>query len=203
MSAHDTVLFDIGKVLLDWDPRYYYARFFAGDPAGLERFATEVVGPEFYLAIDAGRASADVIAERQRRFPQHADLIARWMEGWQDMLRGPIAGTVDILRELKARGTRLYALTNFSTETWPQAAAQFDFLGWFSDVVVSGEVGLVKPDPRIYELTIRRCRLDPGRTVFTDDTQINIDAARACGLDAVLFTAPAALRADLVARGLL
>lgn len=202
-QAFTTVLFDLGKVLLDWDPRYYYAQFFPGDAAGLERFVTRAVGPDFILAMDAGRPAASVIAERCARFPEAADLIARWPEGWPRMLRGPIAGTVDLLRELKDSGTRLYALTNFSTETWPIARARFDFLGWFEDTIMSGEHGLVKPDARIYELTIRRCRLDPGRTLFIDDSPANVDAARHCGLDAVVFTAPAALRADLEARRIL
>lgn len=203
MNAPATVLFDLGKVLLDWDPRYYYARFFPGDVAGLERFVTQAVGPDFILAMDAGRPAAEVIPERCRHFPEYAGLIARWPKGWPYMLRGPIAGTVDILCDLKDRGTRLYALTNFSTETWPIARARFDFLGWFQDTIMSGEHGLVKPDPRIYALAIGRCRLDPARTVFVDDAPANVAAGRAAGLDALLFETPEKLRADLQARGLL
>jgi 2-haloacid dehalogenase len=203
VSAHDTVVFDLGKVLLDWDPRYYYAQFFPGDAAGLERFVTQAVGSDFILAMDAGQPAASVIAERCRKFPSDADLIARWPEGWPLMLRGPIAGTVDILRELKARGTRLYALTNFSTETWPVAVTRFDFLGWFEDIVVSGEHGMIKPDPRIYTLAIARCRLEPARTVFIDDAPANVAAGRAAGFDALLFENPEKLRAELQTRGLL
>lgn len=203
MSATNAVLFDLGRVLLDWDPRYYYAQYFPGDAAGLERFVTQAVGPDFILAMDAGRPAAAVIAERCRRFPGDADLIARWPEGWPRMLRGPIAGTVDILRELKARGTRLHALTNFSTETWPVAVARFDFLGWFEDIIVSGEHGVIKPDPAIYALAIARCRLQPSRTVFIDDAPANVTAGRAAGFDALLFENPEQLRADLQARGLL
>ncbi|MGH8618556.1 MAG: HAD family hydrolase [Burkholderiales bacterium] len=203
MSAADAVLFDLGKVLLDWDPRYYYKQFFPDDAAGLERFVTQAVGPDFILAMDAGRPAAEVIPERCARFPDDAALIARWPEGWPRMLRGPIAGTVEILRELKARGTRLYALTNFSTETWPVARARFEFLGWFEDTIVSGEHGLIKPDPRIYALAIGRCRLDPSRTVFIDDAPANVAAGRTAGFDALLFETPEKLRADLQARGLL
>ncbi len=202
ISATNTVLFDLGKVLLDWDPRYYYAQYFPGDAAGLEHFVTQAVGPDFILAMDAGQPAAAIIAERCRQFPDDADLIARWPEGWPHMLRGPIAGTVDILRELKARGTRLYALTNFSTETWPVAVARFDFLGWFEDIILSGEHGVIKPDPRIYALAINRCRLAPARTVFIDDAAVNVTAGRAAGFDALLFENPEKLRAQLRTRGL-
>ena len=156
----DAVLFDLGKVLLDWSPRYYYERFFAGDEAGLVRFLDEVVAPEWIVEMDRGLPMAEAIAARQRLYPEHAELIARWREGWPEMLRGEIAGTVAVLDELASRGRRLYALTNFSHETWPIARARFEFLGRFEDVVVSGEVGMVKPDPRIYRLAIERCRLD-------------------------------------------
>ncbi len=198
-----TVLFDLGRVLLDWDPRYYYGQFFPDDAAGLERFVTQGVGSEFILAMDAGCPAATVIPERCQRFPEYAGLIARWPEGWPHMLRGPIAGTVDILRELKDRGTRLYALTNFSTETWPVARARFDFLHWFEDTIVSGEHRLVKPDPRIYALAIRRCRIAPASTVFIDDAPVNVAAGNTAGLTALLFETPEKLRMDLQYRGLL
>ncbi len=199
----DTVLFDLGKVLLDWSPRYFYARFFAGDEAGLERFLGEVVATEWIASMDAGLPMAEAIPARQRLFPQDAGLIARWREGWPEMLRGEIAGTVEVLEALAARGTRLFALTNFSRETWPIARARFGFLDRFEDVVVSGEVGLVKPDPRIYRLAIERCRLEPARTVFVDDLPANVAAACAEGLHGLHFTAPERLRADLAALGLL
>jgi 2-haloacid dehalogenase len=185
----DTVLFDLGKVLLDWSPRYYYERFFDED-AALERFLAEVVAPEWILEMDAGKPIDRAIAERQRRFPEHAELIARWKEGWPEMLRGEIAGTVAVVEALRARGRRLYALTNFSTETFPIARARCPSLALFEDTVVSGEVGLVKPDPRIYALAIERCRLDPARTVFVDDHLVNVVAARAQGFHALQFTTP-------------
>ena len=199
----DAVLFDLGKVLLDWSPRYYYERFFAGDEPGLARFLEEVIAREWILEMDRGLPMAAAIAARQRLYPEHAELIARWREGWPEMLRGEIAGTVAVLDELASRGRRLFALTNFSHETWPVARARFGFLGRFEDVVVSGEVGMVKPDPRIYRLAIERCRLDPARTVFVDDLPANVEAARGEGLHAVHFTTPERLRADLVTLGAL
>ena len=199
----DAVLFDLGKVLLDWSPGYYYERFFAGDEGALAHFLAEVVAPAWILEMDRGVPMAEAIATRQRLYPQHAELIARWREGWPEMLRGEIAGTVEVLEELALRGRRLYALTNFSHETWPVARERFDFLARFEHVVVSGEVGLVKPDPRIYRLAIARCRLTPARTVFVDDVPANVEAARAEGLHGVHFTTPERLRADLVQLGAL
>jgi len=198
----DAVVFDIGKVLLDWNPRYYYRRFFDSE-AAMDAFLVEALPPDWVAEMDAGKPAAVAIAERQRLFPRHAALIARWTEGWSTMLRGPIEGSVNILAELRARRTRLLALTNFSTETWPLALARFDFLSWFEDAVVSGEHGVVKPDPRIFEIAIRRFRLDPQRAVFIDDLAGNVAAANASGLRALHFTGAPRLRADLEELGLL
>jgi 2-haloacid dehalogenase len=200
--AHDAILFDLGKVLLDWDPRYFYRRFLA-DEAALEHFVGTVVGMDWIVEMDAGKPAALAIAERSQAFPEHAALIARWSEGWPTMLRGEIAGSVEILAELRARGFRLYALTNFSTENYPVALERHAFLRWFEDVIVSAEHGLVKPDPRIYALAIARCRLDPARTVFIDDSPRNVEAGRAAGLHALHFTAADVLRRDLERLGVL
>ncbi|MCU0898657.1 MAG: HAD family phosphatase [Burkholderiales bacterium] len=199
----NTVLFDIGRVLLDWDPRYYYARHFPGDEAGLERFVTRVVGTEWIRAVDAGKPIDVAIEERSREFPEHAELVRAWKAGWPEMLRGEIAGTVALLHELRARGRRVAALSNFSAESWPWATARFPFLGWFEGVVISGEVGVAKPDPAIYRIAIERLSLEPERTLFVDDMPVNVDAARACGIEAVVFEGPGQLRKDLEARGLL
>lgn len=199
----DTVLFDLGRVLLDWNPRYYYARFYAGDDTGLDRFLAEVVSASWIREMDAGKPAARAIAERSRMFPQHANLIGRWSEGWPHMMPGPIEGSVALLERLRDAGRRLFALTNFSTETWPRARARFDFLAWFEDVVVSGELGITKPDPAIYRVAIERCALTPGRTLFVDDMPDNVAAARALGFEAVLFTTPERLSDDLTRYGLL
>jgi len=198
----EAVVFDLGKVLLDWNPRYYYERFFADEPA-LARFLAEVVSSEWILEMDRGVAMDRAIAERQRLFPEHAELIARWKDGWPEMLRGEIADTVAIVEELRARGQRLYALTNFSAETFPIARARFPSLRLFADAVVSGEVGLVKPDPRIFALAIERCQLSPARTAYVDDLPANVAAGRAAGLRALHFTTPDRLREDLRALGAL
>jgi len=198
----EAVVFDLGKVLLDWSPRYYYERFFADEPA-LERFLAEAVSLEWIHETDRGKPMDQAIAERQGLFPEHADLLARWKQGWPEMLRGEIAGTVAVLEELRSRGQRLYALTNFSAETFPIAQRRSPSLRLFADAVVSGEIGLVKPDPRIFALAIERCQLSPGRTAYVDDMPVNVDAGRAAGLRALHFTTPDRLREDLRALGAL
>lgn len=204
----DSVLFDLGKVLLDWDPRYYYARHFGDggggvDAAALEAFVRDVIAPEWIGEMDAGKPAAQAIAERRQVHPRHADLIALWTEGWPEMLRGEIEGTAAIVRELKGRGTRLYALTNFSDETFPIAMARCPTMVLFEDIVVSGRVGLIKPDARIYAHAIERCALEPARTVFIDDSLPNVEAGLAAGLRALHFSSPEKLRGELAALGVL
>lgn len=199
----DTVLFDLGAVLIDWNPRYLYRPLFGGDEAAMERFLARIVPPEWNHQIDAGKPFSEAVAERIRAHPAHAKLIALWKDDWAKMLREPIAESVAVLGELRQRGHRLYALTNWSAETFPLARAKFDFLDWFEDIVVSGEVKLAKPDPRIFALTIERCRLDPVRTVFIDDSERNVQAGRNAGLHALHFTDAQQLRTELVGLGLI
>lgn len=199
----DTVLFDLGAVLIDWDPRYVYRPLFRGDEQAMEDFLTRIVPPDWNRSIDAGRTFDEAVAERIAAHPEHADLIALWKAEWAKMLKGPIDGSVEILAQLRERGYRLLALTNWSAETFPIARERFGFLQWFEDIVVSGEVGLAKPDPRIFALAIERCRLQPERTLFIDDAPGNVEAGRAAGLHALQFIAPAKLRGDLAELGLI
>jgi 2-haloacid dehalogenase len=202
MTEGMAVVFDLGGVLVDWDARYFYRTVF-DDEAAMETFLAEVCDPEWNRSIDAGKPFAVAVAERQVLFPEHAGLIALWQSRWTDMLREAIPGTVAILRELRDLGHPLYALSNWSAETFPVAQERYPFLGWFRDIVVSGQVGLAKPDPAIFTLTLERCGLDPARTLFIDDSPPNVAVARTLGMDAVPFRDPEGLRRDLVARGLL
>jgi 2-haloacid dehalogenase len=199
----NAVLFDLGGVLIDWNPRYLYAPLFGARSAEMEDFLARVCAPDWNHSMDAGRPFAEAVAERQQLFPEHAGLIALWKDGWEQMLRDAIHDTVAVLAELRERGHRLVALTNWSAETFPVARARFAFLQWFEDIVVSGEVRLAKPDPRIFQLAIERNRLDPARTLFIDDSSINVEAARGTGLHAVHFRGAGPLREDLVRLGLL
>jgi 2-haloacid dehalogenase len=199
----DTVLFDLGAVLIDWNPRYLYRPLFGNDEAAMEHFLSEIVASDWNHEIDLGKPFSQAVAERIRLYPQHAELIACWERGWPEMLRGPIPETVEILSQLRDRGHRLFALTNWSAETFPLARRRFDFLGWFEDIVVSGEVKLAKPDPRIFALTIERCRLVPRNTVFIDDNPHNVEAGRKAGLHALDFAGAERLRTDLDRLGML
>jgi 2-haloacid dehalogenase len=201
--GRSTVVFDLGGVLIDWDPRHLYRKMFPGDEAAMERFLAEVCSPAWNIAQDAGRSWAEGIALLTARHPRHAGNIAAFRGRWTEMLGGPIAGSVAILGELRAAGTPLYALTNWSQETFPIAVELYDFLGWFDGIVVSGREGVVKPDPRLYGVLLDRYGLDPDDVVYIDDNAANATAATRLGMYGLHFTDPASLRTDLVGLGLL
>jgi 2-haloacid dehalogenase len=199
----EAVVFDLGGVVIDWNPRYLYRRLFRGDDAAMERFLAEVVTPEWNLQQDAGRPWAEAIELLAREHPDQQKLIRAYHERWPETLGGSIDESVAVLAELRDRPVRLFALTNWSAETFPTALERYEFLAWFEAIVVSGEVGLVKPDPGIFRHLIERNRLEPGSTVFVDDSPANVEAARAQGLVGLLFESPIQLRRDLVALGVL
>ena len=203
MEGIDTVLFDLGNVLIRWDPRNLYRKLFGTDTRAMEHFLEHVCSAEWNHALDAGRPFAEAIPELQHRHPEYAEHIAAWRGRWPEMLGGAIEGTVDLLEELRGRGHRLYALSNWSSETFPHARSTFPFLAWFEHIVISGDVGLAKPDPAIFELAVRHCRLDPARTLFVDDLERNVATARAVGMQATRFTGPAQFREELERYGLL
>jgi len=196
------VIFDLGGVLIDWNPRYLYRGLFA-EEAEMERFLAEVCPPAWNLTLDAGRPFEEAIAERVRLFPEEEARIRAWRERWPEMLKGPIQGTVAILEALHARGVPLHALTNWSAETYPHAEARYPFLARFESVLVSGREKLVKPNPAIYRRLLERARLTPAETLFIDDVPANVEGARAVGLQAHHFVSPEGLREELRQRGLL
>ena len=202
MPHPTTVVFDLGAVLIDWDPRYAY-RDMGGTEAEIEHFLAHVATSDWNRQFDAGRPFADGIAERKARFPEHADWLDAWWSHWPDMLGGPIHGTVDSLRELRDAGTPLYAITDWSAETFPIARERFDFLNWFEGIVVSGQKGVTKPDPAIYRHLTADFGVDPATAVFIDDKPANVAGAEALGFTGLHFTGPEALRADLIRLGLL
>ena len=195
------VLFDLGGVLIEWDPRRLYRRHF-DDEARMERFLAEVCPPSWNHAIDLGQPLEDAVAERQSAFPEHAGLIALYASEWPVMLGEAIQGTVAILGELHGQGVKVCALSNWSAETFPVAQARFPFLAWFERIIISGAVGLAKPDPAIFTLALTACGLEARETVFIDDVPANVAVARELGLDAILFQDPDRLRQALSARGL-
>jgi 2-haloacid dehalogenase len=207
MSIHPpdrptAVVFDLGGVLVDWDPRHLYRPLF-DDEAEMERFLADVVSPAWNLEQDRGRPFVDGVAELVRAHPDRAALIELFWTRWIEMLGEPLHETVEILDELAATGVRLFALTNWSAETFAIGAPRLAFLDRFEAVIVSGAVKLVKPDPAIFQLLVERHGLEPARTLFIDDLQRNVDAAAALGFRTVRFSDAPSLRRTLVGLGLL
>ena len=200
--ATKAVVFDLGGVLIDWDPRHLYRKLLA-DEAAVEEFLATVCTPEWNAELDRGRPFAEGVAELVERHPEHAAAIAAYHERWPEMVAGDIPGTVEVLAELRAAGVPLYALTNWSAETFAITRGRFEFLDWFDGLLVSGEEGMAKPDPAIFQLLLDRFGLDPTATVFVDDSEANVAAARRLGFDAIGFTGHEELRRELVARRLL
>jgi 2-haloacid dehalogenase len=203
VPQRDTVIFDLGGVLLDWNPRHLYRQLFPGDEAAMEHFLANVCNSAWNRQQDAGRSIAEACALLKAEHSDKAELIDAYYGRHLDMIAGPIEGTVAILAELRERGAKLYFLSNYSAETYRLALTRFEFLSWFADGVVSGEHGVIKPDPAIYKLAIERFAIDPARAIFIDDMAINAAAARPFGIHGIHFTSPDALRQELVELGLL
>ncbi len=200
--AVSAVVFDLGGVLIDWDPRYLYRSLFGGDEAAMDRFLSTVCTPDWNRGQDAGRPWSEAISALVAEHPEHADLIRAFWDRWPETLGDAIAPTVDVLADLRAAGIPLYALSNWSAETFPIARPRYPFLDWFDGIVISGEVGAAKPDRRIYEALLERHDLDPASLAFVDDVPANVEAAEGLGMRGLTFTGAAALRRDLEALGL-
>jgi 2-haloacid dehalogenase len=198
----DTVVFDLGGVLIDWNPRYLYSKLIS-DEAERERFLAEVCTSEWNVAQDAGRTIAEAVAEAISRHPGKADLIRAFYDRFDEMLGGPVQGTVDILERLDAKGTPLYALTNWSAETFPIGRRRFDFLRRFRHITVSGELKLAKPDPAIYRHVLAAAAKPATSCVFIDDAPKNVAAAAALGFHAIRFVDPDDLGMKLADLGFL
>ena len=191
-----TIVFDIGGVLIDWNPRYAYTKVF-DDKQKMEWFLTNICNPEWNTKQDAGRLFAEGTAELVAMHPEYKKEIEFFYNNWTNMFGGAIQGTVDILKQLKAEGYTLYCITNWSAEAFPWAKANFPFLNLFEDIVVSGEVKLVKPDHKIFEILLNKHNLKAKDCVFIDDNKDNIAAANVLGFNAIHFTAPAQLKTAL------
>jgi HAD superfamily hydrolase (TIGR01509 family) len=201
-SGRQVVVFDLGGVLIDWNPRYLYRQLIP-DQAAMERFLAEVCHSAWNEEQDRGRTFADAVEEAAARHPGERALIEAYHHRWHEMLAGPIDGSVEILEELKAAGIELHALTNWSVEKFPIARERYDFLDRFETILVSGEVGLIKPDPRIFRLLLEGIGRAAADCIYIDDNAANVGAAGALGFDAIHFRGPEPLRRDLVSRGAL
>lgn len=202
MSEEPTIVFDFGGVLLDWNPRHLYRKLF-DDEVAMEAYLEEI---DFYAwnhQQDMGRPFAEGVAELSEQYPHRAELIAAFADRWEESITGPIAETVKILEVLKRRKYPLYGLTNWSAETFYRIRTRYDFLDWFEDIVVSGDVGLAKPDPAIYEILLRRAGAPAERCLFIDDSPANIAAAQDLDFMTIHFQSPQQLRQALAQRDLL
>jgi 2-haloacid dehalogenase len=202
-ATRSVAIFDLGGVLLQWDPRHLYRKLFNGDNAAMEHFLGTVCTEEWNERQDAGRSFADATREL---LPRHADklaLIEAFGQRFGEMIPGAIDGTVEVLADLHHGGVPLYAITNWSAETFPPLRRRFEFLTWFRGIVVSGEEGVMKPDPRIFRILLERHGVAAASAVFIDDVATNADAASALGIRGVHFRSPDQLRRELAALGLL
>ena len=198
-----SVIFDVGHVLYDWDPRILYERLF-DDERALDAFLRDVATREWHFQHDAGRPFAETSAELTALHPQHADMIALWGPRFSDQIPGPMPGMVALVEELDAAGVPLFAITNFSGEFFaPFRTREAAMFGRFRDIVVSGDEKMMKPDPAIYHLALRRFGVAAEETMFVDDNEANVAGAEAVGIRAHHFRDAATLRAEFVALGLL
>jgi 2-haloacid dehalogenase len=196
------LVFDIGGVLLDWNPRYLYRKLY-DDEEEMERFLSEVCTLEWHDAHDRGKAVEVSCAELAATHPARSEQIYAWGRRSEEMVRGPITETVALLRELKDAGVPCYALTNMEVETYPRRVERFPFMRWFDGTVVSGFEGIAKPDVEIFELLLGRFALPAESTLLIDDSPRNVRAAVSVGMQAIEFRSAAELREALVQAGVL
>jgi 2-haloacid dehalogenase len=183
------VVFDIGGVLLDWDPRYLYRKLIS-DPAEMEWFLANVCTPQWHEQHDRGLSTAESCAALAQEWPRYAGLIMAWAERGEEMVAGPLPDGVKLLRQVIGSGLACYALTNMEAETYPKRVARYDFLRCFTGTVVSGFEGIAKPDREIYERLLRRFGLDAAMTLFIDDSPVNVSAAADAGMQAMVYSGP-------------
>jgi 2-haloacid dehalogenase len=196
MPPIHTVVFDVGGVLIDWNPRYLY-RTIIPEGQEMERFLTEVCTPDWHAQHDLGISYEDTIPALVAAHPEWADEITAWSDRFVEMYGGVFDGTVDLLREVHRRRVPLVASTNWGAESWVTAKARYEFLEWFDGALVSGEIGIAKPDAAFFELLIETFSLVPERTLYVEDNIANLRAAADEGLVAHHFVSSAALEMDL------
>jgi 2-haloacid dehalogenase len=196
------VVFDLGGVLLDWNPRHLYRKLFA-DESEMELFLAEICSPAWHAPHDRGVPTAASCAELASRYPQFSALIWAWSTRSEEMIGGVDSGSVEVLRAVREAGMPCYALTNMEAETYPLRLERFPFLGWFDGTVVSGQEGVAKPDPAVFARLLGRFGLKPRSTLMIDDTKENLEVASNLGIQTTLFLSSRQLRAELEVAGIL
>lgn len=195
------IVFDFGGVLIDWNPRYLYRKLFADENA-MEQFFDDVQFLEWNAAQDRRRSFAEGVAEHSQKFPHHAELIRAYDERWTESVGGEIAETVEILRALKAANYPVYGLSNWSPDTFARIRSQFPFLNWLDGILLSGDVELTKPDPRIFQILLTRVGRPANECIFIDDAEKNITAAQALGFHTIHYTSAEQTASELRALGI-
>jgi 2-haloacid dehalogenase len=203
MDQIKAIIFDLGNVLIDWNPDYVFKKMF-DDEEKKTHFFQNICTSDWNEQQDAGRSLKEGTEELVAKHPEWKDHIEAYYGRWTEMLGGPIQDSVEIFRQLKeSRKYKLYALTNWSAELFPIALERYDFLHWFDGRVVSGEEKLRKPHPEFYQLLLDRFHLMPGETLFIDDNLRNVKAAEALGINGIHFTSPQGLKEALKEKGFL
>ena len=198
----ETIVFDLGGVLIDWNPRYVFRQIFETEEE-IDWFLTEICDSDWNEEQDAGRPLKEATALKVLEFPQHRDAIQAYYGRWEEMLGGAIEGTVEIFRNLKSSGQyQILALTNWSHETFPVAQERFEFLQWFDGIVVSGVEKTRKPKKEIYNILLHRYKVTAEKSVFIDDNKRNIDAAVQLGINGILYENSHQLRSELQSMGI-
>lgn len=197
------IIFDYGNVLLEWNPRHVYNRYFPNDPEGMENFLQEVDFMGWNAKQDKGRTFQEGVASLSAKFPQYKHLIQAYHDRWKDSIGNAHWGTVEILKELKEKGYPLYGLSNWSAETFPYAREKYDFFELFDDMVISGQVGYVKPEPEIYHLMLEKIGRPPQECLFIDDSLANIQQAQKMGIETIHYESSKQLAGELKSIGLL
>jgi len=198
MKNIDSIIFDLGGVLIDWNPEYVFLDTFNGDRKKMQWFFDNICTSDWNENQDAGFSMAKATEERVALFPEHEEHIRMFYGRWDEMLGDSIKGTVTILEKLvKSQDYKVVALTNWSHETFPKALKKFDFLQWFEGIIVSGEEKTRKPFEDIYHLTLNRFNIKAENSIFIDDNKRNIESANALGINGILFKSPEQLTQEL------
>ncbi len=197
MTSVEAIVFDFGGVLIDWDPRNLYRAYFPNQPQAMENFLKEVNFSLWNAKQDGGRSFAEGVAELSEEFPHYTKLIQAYAENWEKSITGEIKGTVDILYRLKAQGYPLYGLSNWSAETFPLVRDDYKFFNEFDEIIISGEVKLIKPHEAIYRLLLKRINRPSDTCLFIDDSPVNISVAKKLGFQTHLFQSPETLKKAL------
>ncbi|MCP3965875.1 MAG: HAD family phosphatase [Lentisphaerae bacterium] len=192
----DTIVFDFGGVLMDWNPRYLFQKLF-DDENSMEFFLTEICSAGWNAKQDAGRSFAVATSELIEKHPDYAEMIEAYDYRWEETVSGAITPTVNILKKLHKNGYELYGLSNWSAEKFTVVRENYSFFGLFKDIILSGEEGIIKPEPEIYEILLKRIKKESSECLFIDDSKANVDAAEALGFHSIHFKDAEQLKTQL------